>query len=90
MSLSEIPVKVTKSGNSKMLPMPAGLAREAGADVGDAYTVEIVGDDIIYHPASSSIRIVGTGSGRAGIVASGRALRTTGRSSVAPLDSWDF
>ncbi len=42
-------VKVTRSGNSKMLPVPAELARVAHADIGDAYTVEVLGDDIIYH-----------------------------------------
>ena len=83
-------VKVTRSGNSKMLPVPADLARAAHADIGDSYTVEVLGDDIVYHRSSGQVAITGTGAGRVGVVPAGRALRMTGNASIAPLDTWDF
>lgn len=83
-------VKVTRSGNSKMLPVPAELARVAHADIGDAYTVEVLGDDIIYHRSSATVAVTGAGTTRVGVVPAGRPLRMTGDSSVAPLDNWDF
>ena len=82
-------VKVTKAGNSKMLPVPAELARAAHADIGDAYIVEVIGDDIVYHRAGRAV-ISGTGAARVGVVPAGRALRMTGPSNIPALDTWDF
>ena len=88
--MTSLAVKVTRSGNSKMLPVPADLARAAHADIGDSYTVEIQGDDIVYHRSTGAVSITGSGTGRVGVVPAGRALRMPGNSSVPPLDSWDF
>ena len=82
-------VKVTKAGNSKMLPVPAELARLAQADVGAAYVVEVRGEDIVYHRAGRAA-VSGVGAQRVGVVPAGRPLRMTGRSSVPALDTWDF
>ena len=90
MSITPTPGKVTRSGNSKMLPVPAELARAAHAGLGDTYTVELLGDDIIYHRASERALVTGSGADRIGIVPAGRALQMTGRSSVPPLDDWSF
>jgi hypothetical protein len=84
------PVKVTRSGNSKMLPVPAELARTAHAELGDTYTVELLGEDIVYRRAGNHAVVIGSGADRVGIIPAGRALRMTGRSSVPPLDDWDF
>lgn len=83
-------VKVTRSGNSRMLPVPADLARTAQADIGDSYTVEVLGDDIVYHRLTGHASLTGIGAGRLGVVPAGRALRMPGNSTVPPLDSWDF
>lgn len=85
-----MPVRVTRSGNSKVLPVPAELAREAHAEVGDRYTVERIGDDFVYHRTTEGAAISGTGTTRLGVVPAGRALRMSGPSSVAALDTWDF
>lgn len=90
MGIAPTPVKLTRSGNSKMLPVPAEVARTAHAELGDTFTVEIVGDDIIYHRAGPRAAVTGAGTNRVGVVPVGRALRMTGRSSVPPLDDWDF
>ena len=82
-------VKVTRAGNSKMLPVPAELARAAHDDVGVAYVVEVRSEDIVYHRAGRAA-VSGTGAGRVGVVPAGRAPRMTGPSSVPALDSWDF
>ncbi len=88
--MQTVQVKVTKAGNSRMLPVPAELARAAHAEQGDTYTVELLGDDIVYHRAASVSMVVGFGSHRMGLVPPGRALRMTGTSSVPPLDDWEF
>ena len=90
MTTTPTPVKVTRSGNSKMLPVPAELARSAHAELGDSYTVELLGEDIVYHRAGNHAVVTGTGAGRVGVVPAGRALQMTGRSSVPPLDDWNF
>ena len=46
-------VRVQRIGNSKVLPLPAELAHQIHADVGQVYNVEIAGDDIIYHRRST-------------------------------------
>lgn len=83
-------VRVTKAGNSRMLPVPAELARAANAEQGDTYTVELLGDDIVYHRAWTESMIVGSGSNRMSVVPSGRPMRMSGPSGVLPLDDWDF
>lgn len=83
-------VKVTKSGNSRALPVPAELARDAHLDVGDTVSVEIRGTDIIYRRDPNAALVVGEGAGRVGVVPPGRALRMPGRSSSGALDTWDF
>lgn len=83
-------VKVTKSGNSRALPVPAELARDARLDVGDTMSVEVRGTDIVYRRDSNAALVVGEGAGRTGVVPAGRALRMPGRSSSGALDTWDF
>lgn len=83
-------VKVTKSGNSRALPVPAELARDAHLDVGDTMSVEVRGTDIVYRRDSNAALVVGEGAGRVGVVPAGRALRMPGRSSSGALDTWDF
>lgn len=83
-------VKVTRAGNSKMLPVPAALAREVGAELGDSFTVERIGDDIVYHPSRPGVSVTGEGHGQFGVVPVGRPMQVPGRSVMAALDSWDF
>lgn len=83
-------VKVTKSGNSRALPVPADLARDAHVDVGDTLAVEVRGTDIIYRRDPAAALVVGEGPGRVGIVPRGRALRMPGRAVSGTLDTWDF
>jgi hypothetical protein len=89
-SASRTSVKVSKAGNSRMLPVPAELARAAQADIGDTYVVELLGEDIVYHRERSGVTISGSGATRVGVVRPGRALKAPGRSSVPALDDWDF
>lgn len=83
-------VKVTKSGNSRALPVPSDLAREAQVDVGDAMSVEVRGTDIIYRHNPRAALVVGEGHGRVAIVPRGRSLLMPGRSALGALDTWDF
>jgi hypothetical protein len=83
-------VKVSRSGNNLMLPLPADLARAADADVGQSFSVELVDPDIIYHRWSEGAAVTGSGDRRVGVFGPGRALRMSGRASVPALNSWDF
>ena len=83
-------VKVTKSGNSKTLPVPARMARAAGLDVGTVCIIEAVPGGFIYRVDDGEAAMRGTGTGRHGVVPEGRAVGIPMRSSVAPLDDWDF
>lgn len=83
-------VKVTKSGNSRVLPVPADLARDAHVCVGDIMAVEVRGTDIIYRRDAATALVVGEGRSRVAVVPQGRALRMPGRSALGALDTWDF
>ncbi len=73
-----------------MLPVPAELAREAHADIGDSYSVEVLGDAIIYHRVTGEVAFSGVGATRFATVPAGRPMRMPGLSSLPALNSWDF
>lgn len=83
-------VRVTKSGNSRALPVPSDLARDAQVEVGDTMSVEVRGADIIYRRNPTSALVVGEGRSRVAIVPRGGALLMPGRSASGALDTWDF
>jgi hypothetical protein len=83
-------VKVTKSGNSRMLPVPAEIVRGTSLEVGDAMTVEVRGRDLIYRHDADATLILGEGRSRMAVIPSGLALRIPGRSRPGALDDWNF
>ena len=83
-------VKVTKSGNSRMLPVPAEIARDTSLEVGDAMTVEVRGRDLIYRHDANAPLVLGEGRSRMAVIPAGRALRMAGRSRPGALDDWNF
>jgi antitoxin component of MazEF toxin-antitoxin module len=88
------PVKMTKAGNSKMLPVPADVVRSLGAELGDEYVVQVVGEDLVYHrntaAAAARVRIVGEGADRAGVLPRHGAAFAGNAPSLGLLDDWDF
>jgi hypothetical protein len=82
-------VRMTRAGNSRMLPVPAEIVRQIGADLGDEYVVQVVGDDVVYH-RQSSVRSAGRGRDRVGVLSSGGATFVGNAPSVGLLDDWDF
>ncbi|MDN4161081.1 AbrB/MazE/SpoVT family DNA-binding domain-containing protein [Nocardioides abyssi] len=83
-------VRVQRNGNSRVLPIPADLARRAHADLRDIYDVELVGEDIIYRRhGAHQVSTQGTGGGRIGMIPTSAVTPAPQRSSVPPLD-WDF
>jgi antitoxin component of MazEF toxin-antitoxin module len=62
-----MPPKVTRSGNSTMLPLPTDLARAVHAELGDKYPVELLGDDLLYHRSSEQVTIAGSVSCRTAV-----------------------
>ncbi len=85
------PVRVQRNGNSKVLPLPAVIARSLQVELGEVYTVEIAGDDVIYHRTTGSSRVVmhGNGTDRFGIVPDEEVMAAPQQSTLPPLD-WDF
>jgi hypothetical protein len=83
-------VKVTRTGNSRALPVPAELANSAHIEVGDAFTVEQRDSDLIYRRNPAKVLIVGWGRSRVAITPRGEALASPGRSAIGGHDSWDF
>lgn len=83
-------VRVQRNGNSKVLPLPAGLARQIQADFGEVYSVEIAGDDVIYHRRDTHrVSIHGAGDSRFGVISEDDVMAAPQRASVPPLD-WNF
>lgn len=83
-------VRVQRSGNSKMLPLPAELARTLGVDLGEIYTVEAIGEDLIYRRRDSrAVVLRGSGADRHGLINEADIMAAPQRASVPPLD-WDF
>ena len=83
-------VRVQRAGNSKVLPLPAELARQNNVDLGEVYTVEVAGDDVIYHRRDAhGVTIHGTGSGRYGVIDDADVMAAPQRSSIPPPD-WDM
>lgn len=84
-------VRVQRNGNSKVLPLPAELARSAEVDFGETYTVELAGDDVIYHRTNprSGVQMRGEGSDRFGVVPDDEVMGVPTRNNVRPLD-WNF
>lgn len=85
------PVRVQRNGNSKVLPLPAELARSLHVELGEVYTVELAGDDVIYHRTSGGSRVSmhGSGGNRFGVVPDSEVMAAPQRASVPALD-WDF
>ncbi len=83
-------VRVQRNGNSKVLPLPAELARAQHVQLGEVYTVEVAGDDVIYHRTNGSrVELSGSGSARYGAVPDAEVMAAPQRANVPPLD-WDF
>jgi hypothetical protein len=58
--------------------------------VGKVYTVEIAGDDVVYHRATGSqVQMHGSGADRFGAVPDSEVMAAPQRASVPALD-WDF
>lgn len=84
------PVRVQRNGNSKVLPIPAELARSEHVHLGELFTVQVAGDDVIYHRTSSSgVQTHGSGAERFGVVPDSAVASAPQHASVAPL-TWDF
>jgi antitoxin component of MazEF toxin-antitoxin module len=86
-------VRVTRSGNTRALPIPAGLARDIGLEPGDRYELRIVGDTLIYSPAGQSGTVANQGTGADRIFVAVRDRVTfvdSTQGSVTLLNDWDF
>lgn len=81
-------VRVQRSGNSKVLPVPAEVSREAHIEIGEEYVLEVQGADLFYRAAGAPVSLVGSGSDRIGVFSADQILAAPQRASVRPLD-WD-
>ena len=84
------PVTLQRNGNSRVLPVPAELVRAADIDFGDAFTVQVVGDDIVFHRAHGNVALLGSGANRVGVIDDANVFGAPQYSTVPPLDGWDY
>lgn len=82
-------VKVQRSGNSKVMPVPAEASREAHVELGEEYLLEVSGSDLLYRAVSPSVQLIGEGSDRVGLLSSEQVMAAPQRAAVPTLD-WDF
>ena len=85
------PVRMTRAGNSRMLPVPAGVARLVHAEPGSRFLLEVIGSDLVYHrldDAEAWVRT--TGSGRTRVFTPSGVGFAEHRAGVGLLDGWDW
>lgn len=82
-------VRVQRSGNSKVMPIPAEAGRAAHVELGEEYILEIRGSDLVYRAVDAAVHLVGSGAGQVGILSVDQVMAAPQSSSAAPLD-WDF
>ena len=86
-------VRVTRTGNTRAFPIPAGVAREVGLEVGDHYVLEVIGESVMYRRAVSQAEVVQTGSGQSRTFQPLRdraVFEQSAEEGSALLNDWDF
>jgi antitoxin component of MazEF toxin-antitoxin module len=86
---SGTPVKVQRSGNSKVLPIPAELSRLEHVEIGQPYVLEVVGDGFLYRRSGPKVAVLRIGGESIGVIPDGAVTGVPQESSLLPLD-WDF
>ncbi|HZI98399.1 MAG TPA: hypothetical protein VFD41_12820 [Actinomycetales bacterium] len=83
-------VRVQRNGNSKVLPLPADVARALDVHFGATYVVEVSGDDVVYHRVKeSAVAVSGSAGARIGTVPDTEVSAAPQRVAVPEL-TWDF
>ena len=82
-------VRVQRSGNSKVMPVPAEAGREAHVELGEEFVLEVSGSDLLYRAVSLSVELIGVGSDRAGLLSADHVVAAPQRTAIPALD-WDF
>lgn len=83
------PVRVQRNGNSKVLPVPADLVRERHTELGEVYTVEVIGDAIVYRrQIPDALEFAGEGSSRVALLDDDDVAIMPSRQTIPPAD-WD-
>jgi hypothetical protein len=86
---SGTPVKVLRSGNSKVLPIPAEVGRLEHVETGQPYMLEVVGDGFLYRRSGPKVAVLRIDGESIGVVPDGAVMAVPQESSLLPLD-WDF
>ena len=86
---SGTPVRVLRSGNSKVLPIPAEIGRREHVETGQPYMLEIVGDGFLYRRTGPKVAVLRIGGESIGVVPDDAVMAVPQESSLLPLD-WDF
>ncbi len=86
---SGTPVKVQRSGNSKVLPIPAEVSRHEHVETGQPYVLEVVGDGFLYRRSGPKVAVLRIGGESIGVVPDEAVMGVPQGSSLPPLD-WDF
>jgi hypothetical protein len=83
------PVKVQRSGNSKVLPIPAAVSRQEHVETGEPYVLEVIGDGFLFRRSGPRVAVLQIGGESIGVIPDDAVTSVPQESSLPPLD-WDF
>lgn len=83
------PVKVQRSGNSKVLPIPAAVCRQEQVETGEPYVLEVIGDGFLFRRSGPRVAVLQIGGESIGVIPDDALTSVPPASSLPPLD-WDF
>lgn len=85
------PVRMTRAGNSRMLPVPAAVARRLRAEPGSRFRLEVLGADLIYHRLDDGEPGLSvTGSGQDRVYRPDSVGFADNRPGAGLLDGWEW
>lgn len=81
--------RVQRSGNSKMIPIPAEVARRLHIEIGDEYVLDAVGSQLVYNRSTPEVSLACLGDEMIGVIDEAIVVGVNSQSTLPPLD-WDF
>ena len=86
-------VRITRSGNTRALPIPAAIAHAVGLEQGDRFELQVVGEMLLYR-RRDDVNVVsheGIGNDRVFMSQRGRAVfLDSTQGGVGLIDDWTF
>lgn len=81
--------RVQRSGNSKIIPIPAEVARRLHIEIGDEYVLDAIGSQLVYNRSTPEVSLTRLGDETIGVIDEAVVVGVNSQSTLPPLD-WDF